>query len=53
MNGNIGIRRVFGIRLYGLDDEIELIGAVDFPEHAVVLVWCDDVGFAEVLTARV
>jgi hypothetical protein len=48
-NGNIGRRQVSGVRLDGLHDEIEFVGAVDFPGHAVVLAWRDDLGFAEVV----
>jgi hypothetical protein len=40
---------VFAVGLDGLDDEIEFVGAVDFPGHAVVLAWRDDLGFAEVV----
>jgi hypothetical protein len=40
---------VFGVRLNGFDDEIEFVGAIDFPGHAVVLAWRDGLGFAEVV----
>jgi len=50
-NRSIGRPRVFVIRLDGLDDEIELIGAVDLPIHAVILAWREDVGFCEVVQA--
>jgi hypothetical protein len=40
---------VFDIRPDGLDYEIEFVGAVDFPGHAVVLVGRDDEGFGEVI----
>jgi hypothetical protein len=46
---SIGSQRVFSVRLDGLDDEIKFVGAVDFPEHAVVLAWREDLGFAEVV----
>jgi len=42
---------VFDVRLDGLDNQVEFIGAVDLPEHAVILVWRDDLGFGEVLQA--
>jgi hypothetical protein len=50
-NRSIGRPRVFVIRLDGLDDEIELIGAVDLPIHAVILAWREGVGFCEVVQA--
>ena len=39
------------VRPDGFDHEIELVGAVDLPEHAVVLAKREDVGFAEVVQA--
>jgi hypothetical protein len=50
-NRSIGRPRVVAVRLDGLDHEIEFIGAVDLPGHAVILVWCDEVGFGEVVQA--
>jgi len=44
-----GAWRAFVVRLDGLDDEIEFIGAVDFPGHALILAWRDDLGFGEVV----
>jgi hypothetical protein len=41
--------RVFGVRLDGLDHEIEFVGAVDLTRHAVIFSWRDDTGFGEVL----
>ena len=46
---NSGTSQVFDIRPDGLDYEIEFVGAVDFPGHAVVLVGRDDEGFGEVI----
>ena len=40
---------MFDVRLDGLDHEVEFIDAVDLPEHAVILVWRDDLGFGEVV----
>jgi hypothetical protein len=37
------------VRLDRLDNEIEFIGAVDLPGHAVILVWRDGLGFGEVI----
>jgi hypothetical protein len=42
---------MFDVRLDGLDHQVEFIGAVDLPEHAVILVWRDDLGFGEVVQA--
>ena len=42
---------MFRIRFDRLDDQVEFIGAVDFPEHAVEVVWRDDPGFCEVVEA--
>jgi hypothetical protein len=42
---------MFDVRLEGLDHQVEFIGAIDLPEHAVVLVWRDDLGFGEVVQA--
>ena len=33
---------MFGVRLDGLDHQIEFVGAVDLSGHAVILVWRDD-----------
>jgi hypothetical protein len=43
------MRRVSIVRLDRLDNEIEFIGAVDLPGHAVILAWRDGVGFGEVI----
>ena len=43
------MRRVSIVRLDRLDNEIEFIGAVDLPGHAVVLAWRDGLGFGEVI----
>jgi hypothetical protein len=43
------MRRVSNVRLDGLDNEIEFIGAVDLPGHAVVLAWRNGLGFGEVI----
>ena len=40
---------MFRVRLDGFDHQIKLVGAVDFPGHAPVLVWRDDLGFIEVV----
>ena len=40
---------MFGVRLDGFDYQVKLVGAVDFPGHAPVLVWRDDLGFAKVV----
>ena len=37
------------VRLDGLDYEIEVVGAIDFPEDAVVFAWRNDSGFGEVI----
>ena len=42
---------VFVVRLDGLDHEIEFVGAVDFPEHAVILARREELGFGEVVQA--
>ncbi len=44
-NWSSGSRRVFVVRSDGLDDEIEFVGAVDFPGDAVILAWSYDSGF--------
>ena len=46
---NSGISTVLGIRLDGLDDEVEFVGTVDLPRHAVILARCGCVGFGEVM----
>ena len=43
------MHEVLGVRLDGLDDQIQFIGAVDFPGHAVILVWREELGFSEVI----
>ena len=40
---------MFRVRLDGFDHQVQLVGAVDFPGHAPVLVWRDELGFAEVM----
>jgi hypothetical protein len=40
---------VLGIRLDGLDNQVEFVGAIDFPRDAVVLTRCGCVGFGEVM----
>ena len=40
---------MFRVRLDGFDHQVQLVGAVDFPQHAPVLVGRDDLGFAEVV----
>jgi hypothetical protein len=35
--------------LMGLDDQIQFVGAVDLPKHAVILARRENVGFAEVM----
>ena len=50
-NWSSGRPLVLVVRSDGFDDEIELVRAVDFPEHAVVLARREDVGFAEVVQA--
>ena len=37
------------VRLDGFDYQVELVGAIDFPGHAPVLVRRDDLGFAKVV----
>src|SRR5919109_4803212 len=49
MNRKSGNRSVFGIGLDGLDHQVQFVGAVDFPGHAVILVWRDELGFGEVM----
>ena len=43
--------RMFRVRLDGLDDQVEFVGAVDFPRYAVIAVWRDLLGFGEVVQA--
>ncbi len=40
---------MFDIRPDGFEHEIEFVGAVHLPGHAVILVGRDDVGFCEVV----
>ena len=40
---------MFRVRLDGFDHQVELVGAVDFPGYAPVLVGRDDLGFAKVV----
>lgn len=47
-NGSNGMRRVSIVRLDRVDDEIECIGPVDLPGHAV-LAWRNGLEFGEVI----
>jgi hypothetical protein len=40
---------VIGVRLDGLDYQIEFVGAVDLPRNAIVLARCGRVGFGKVM----
>jgi hypothetical protein len=40
---------VLGIRLHGLDNQVQFVGAVDLSRYAVVLTQCGYVGFGEVM----
>ena len=42
---------MFRVRLDGLDDQVELVGTVDFARYAVVAIWRDLLGFGEVMQA--
>ena len=42
---------MFGVPLDGLDDQVQFVGAVDFPGHAVVFAWGDQVRTGEVVEA--
>ena len=42
---------MFGIDLDRFQDQVQFIGAVDFPKHTVDMVWRDDLGFGEVIEA--
>ena len=42
---------MFGVRLDGLDDQVEFVGAVDFAGYAVIAAWRDLLGFGEVMQA--
>ena len=42
---------MFRVRLDGLDDQVEFVGAVDLPRYAVIAVWRDLLGFGEVVQA--
>jgi hypothetical protein len=42
---------VFGVDLDRFQDQVQFIGAVDFPKHTVDMVWRDDLGFGEVIEA--
>ena len=46
-----GRQLVFGIDLDRFNDQVKFIGTVDFPKHAVQVVWRDDLGFSEVIKA--
>ena len=45
----MGDHGVLGVRLDGLEDQIEFVGAVNLPGHAVVLARREDVGLGEVV----
>ena len=40
---------MLGVRLDGLDHEIEFFGTVDLPKDAIILARCGSVGFCEVM----
>jgi len=42
---------MFRVRLDGLDDQVEFVGAVDLPRYAVIAVGQDLQGFGEVVQA--
>ena len=42
---------MFRVRLDGLDDQVEFVGAVDLPRYAVIAVGQDLQGFSEVVQA--
>ena len=42
---------MFRVGLDGLDDQVELVGAVDLTRYAVIAVWRDLLGFGEVVQA--
>ena len=42
---------MFRVRLDGLDDQVEFVGAVDLSRYAVIAVWRDLLGFSEVVKA--
>jgi len=42
---------MFRIQLDGLDDQVELVGTVDFAGYAVIAAWRDLLGFGEVVQA--
>ena len=46
---NCGTLAVLGIRLDGLDHQVEFVGAVDLPRNAIVLARCGRLGFGEVV----
>ena len=48
---SIGRPRMFRVPLDGLNDQVEFVGAVDLARDAVVAVWRDLMGFAEVVQA--
>ena len=48
-SGNCGTPAVLGVRLDGLDHQVEFIGAIDLSRNAVVLTRCGSVGFSEVM----
>ena len=42
---------MFRVRLDGLDDQVQFVGAVDLSRYAVIAVWRDLLGFSEVVQA--
>ena len=40
---------MLGIRLDGLDHQVEFVGAVDLPRNAIVLARCGRLAFGEVM----
>src|SRR6266699_4847115 len=48
---SFGRPRMFRVRLDGLDDQVEFVGAVDLSRYAVIAVWRDLQGFSEVVQA--
>ena len=40
---------VLGVDFGGGDDQVEFVGAVDVSRHTIELVWCDRLGFGEVI----
>jgi hypothetical protein len=42
-------RAVLGVRLDGLNHQVEFVGAVDLSRNAIVLARCERLGFGEVM----